>query len=282
MLLQLRYLRDEGHDHPVAESMIRDRFEDVANGRVTRLARACDVSVDKARSAVEFIRAHLHPYPASRFHPPWAVRGATHRSAIRPDVVIRRTELGYEVEVVGTEPFLLGVNPRYREAYDSIRTGNGAVREADKRHVTEYVERAELFIRNIKQRRRTLRSITRCIIDFQQGFLETGSKSYLRPLTRTRIAEELGMHESTVSRATSEKYVQLPNQEVVPFDIFFNPSLSVRTAIEEIISGEDPGRPLSDQCIVDLLRRKGYKVARRTVVKYRDAQKILASNRRRR
>jgi RNA polymerase sigma-54 factor len=204
------------------------------------------------------------------------------RSNIKPDVVIRRTDLGYEVDVAGADAYLLGVSPTYREAYDRIKNGRGKVSVEEKQHVTEYVERAELFIRNIHQRRKTLRLITKAIIDNQQGFLETGQRTYLRALTRTKIAEDLGIHESTVSRATAKKYVQLPNQEVIPFDLFFNPSLSVRTAIEEIIATENPANPLSDRRIVEMLHERGIEVARRTVVKYRGSQKLLSSNRRRR
>src|ERR1019366_4322344 len=101
--------------------------------------------------------------------------------------------------------------------------------------VVEYVDRAEMFIRNINQRQHSLRQITRCIIDIQTGFLETGSRQFLRPLTRTRVAQLLEIHESTVSRATANKFVQLPNQEVVGYNIFFNSSLSVKDAIENLI-----------------------------------------------
>jgi RNA polymerase sigma-54 factor len=282
MLIQLRFLREEGQGNALAEKMIRFHFEEVVNRKYGKLARATGVSVDKAKQAIEFVRSHLNPYPASQFRPPWTYKPTNSRSSVRPDVVIRRTEIGYEVEVQGTEAMVLGVNPTYREAYNTIKNGNGRVPDHDKQHVTEYVERAELFIRNINQRRKTLRLITKCIIDCQQGFLETGSRAYLRPLTRTKVAEMMGMHESTVSRATAKKYVQLPNQEVVPFEIFFNPSLSVKMAIEEIIAKEDPMKPLSDRQIVDLLKAKGIEVARRTVVKYRDSQKLLSSNRRRR
>jgi RNA polymerase sigma-54 factor len=282
MLIQLRFLREEGQGNALAEKMIRLHFEEVVSRKYGKLARATGVSVDKAKQAIEFVRSHLNPYPASQFRPPWHYKPTNNRSSVRPDVVIRRTEVGYEVEVQGGEALVLGVNPTYREAYNTIKNGNGNVPDHDRQHVTEYVERAELFIRNINQRRKTLRLITKCIIECQQGFLETGSRAYLRPLTRTKVAEMMGMHESTVSRATAKKYVQLPNQEVVPFEIFFNPSLSVKMAIEEIIAKEDPMKPLSDRQIVDLLKVKGIEVARRTVVKYRDSQKLLSSNRRRR
>lgn len=282
MLIQLRFLREEGKGNPLAERMVRIHFDDVVARRYARLSRSLGIPVEKTKQTLDFIREQLNPYPASGFRPPWSFKPMNTRSSIRPDVMIRRTEFGYEVEVVGVESVVLGVTPHYREAYNRIKSANGNVSLEEKQHVTEYVERAELFIKNINQRRKTLRMITRCIIDCQMGFLETGNRMFLRPLTRTRVAEMLGMHESTVSRATAKKFVQLPNQEVVCFDVFFNPSLSIKTTIEEIIAGEDPNKPLSDRQIVDLLHERGIDVARRTVVKYRSAQKLLSSNRRRR
>ena len=201
---------------------------------------------------------------------------------MRPDVIIRRSEHGYDVEVLGAESFTLGINPMYREPYTQIKNGSSTLGDDEKKHIIEYVERAELFIRNINQRRHTLRQITNCIVECQTGFLETGSRQFLRPLTRTQVAKMLNIHESTVSRATASKFVQLPNQEVVGFSIFFNSSLSIKDAIEEIIQDEDPSNPLSDQQIVELLTEKGITVARRTIVKYRESQKILSSTRRRR
>jgi len=288
MLLQLRYLRDEdttpgnSKRNAIAEKLVRDHFEHVTARRYLKLARAAGISVDEAKQVIEYIRTRLNPYPANQFRPPWAYRPTNSRAAVRPDVIIRRTELGYDVEVLGAEPFMLGVNPTYRDAYNQIKSGNGHHSDDDKKHITEYVERAELFIRHINQRRKTLKMITRCIVDCQTGFLETGSRQFLRPLTRTRVAKMLNIHESTVSRATANKFVQLPNQEVVSFDIFFNSSLSIKDAIEQIIQNEDPASPLSDQQIVERLKERGITVARRTVVKYRDQEKILSSARRRR
>ncbi len=151
----------------------------------------------------------------------------------------------------------------------------------EKKHVVEFVERADLFIKNINQRRRTLRQITRAIVDYQQGYLETSSKAFLRPLTRSRIAKALKIHESTVSRATSNKYVQLPSEEVVDFDFFFDNAASTKDLIEELIANEDKNNPLSDQEIAKILKERGMTIARRTVVKYRESMKILSSRQRR-
>ena len=288
LLLQIRYLREEDPDSAdcrlniLAEQAIHDHFDHFGARRHPKMARALGITVEEAKDTIEYIRARLNPFPANQFRPPWAYRPTNSKVSVRPDVIIRRTEQGYEVEVLGAEPMALGINPTYRDIYSQIKTGASPHSEDEKKHIVEYVERAELFIRNINQRRHTLRQISRCIVDTQIGFLETGSRQFLRPLTRTQVAKALDIHESTVSRATANKFVQLPNQEVVGFGIFFNSSLSVKDAIEEIIQDEDPSSPLSDQQIVELLVEKGVTVARRTIVKYRESQKILSSTRRRR
>ena len=288
LAIQLRYLLEEDIDadkrHLIAfaEKIVRECFEHLSAQRHTKLARAVGCTVEEAKQALEYIRTRLNPSPASQFRPPWAYRPTSSKSSVRPDVQVRRTEIGYEVEVGGADTFSLCVNPQYRATYAQIKSGKGNYSDDDRKNVMEYVERAEAFIRNLNQRRQSLRLITHCIIDYQIGFLETGSRQFLRPLTRTQIARQLDLHESTVSRATANKFIQLPNQEVVSFNLFFNSSLSIKDAIEEIIQEEDPTHPLSDQQIVALLLEKGIHVARRTVVKYRESQKILSSTRRRR
>lgn len=289
LLIQLRYLLEENIDTDkrnlivIAEKMIRDHFEHVPiPQRRQKLARLVGCSLEEAKQALLYIATRLNPSPASQFRPPWAYRPTNSKSSVRPDVIVRRTEVGYEVDVAGADNFSLCINPLYRETYALIKSGQGQFSEEDRKHITEYVERAEMFIRNINQRRQSLRAITHCIIDHQLGFLETGSRQFLRPLTRTQVARQLDLHESTVSRATANKFLQLPTQEVVSFNLFFNSSLSVKDAIGELIHNEDPSHPLSDQQIVTLLLEKGIDVKRRTVVKYRDSQKILSSTRRRR
>ena len=287
LLLQLRFLNEESPNNKVivwAEAMVDKCWDHVVSfpNRIPKVARSLAITQDEVKQAGEFIRTHLNPNPAGQYRPPWTYRPTNHKVSVRPDVTIRRTELGYEVDVMGAEPFSLSVTSSYREVYAQIKKGVGHHSEDTKKHITEYVERAELFIRNLNQRRHTLRMITKCIIDCQMGYLETGSRQFLRPLTRTQVAKMLNIHESTVSRATANKFVQLPNQDVVGYNIFFNSSLSIKDAIEEIIDEEDATNPLSDQQIADKLRERGISVARRTIVKYREAQKILSSTRRRR
>jgi RNA polymerase sigma-54 factor len=132
-----------------------------------------------------------------------------------------------------------------------------------------------LFIANINQRRQTIHNITTCLVEKQREFLVNGVR-HLRPLSRAAVAAELGIHESTVSRATAAKYVMLPDGEVIPFSHFFTPSLSVKDIIKEMIEKE--GRPLTDAQIAERLRERGIEIARRTVAKYRMQLDILPSS----
>src|SRR4029077_14146133 len=112
----------------------------------------------------------------------------------------------------------------------------------------------------------TMLKITTCIVEQQRAFLEHGVRA-LRPLSRAQIAEQVGVHESTVSRATASKYVMLPNGEVIPYAHFFTPSLSVKDVLKEVVEKE--GKPLTDSDIRERLKSQGIHIARRTVAKYR-------------
>ena len=288
LLIQVRYLREDSPSPAhcrliqLAERLLNEHFDAISANRYGRIARQMGVAEEELKAAAEYIRTRLNPFPANQFRPPWEFRPAQNRITVKPDVIVKRTEAGFEVDVLGVEAFALSVNPIYRTLYNDMKNGVGRHSEDQRKHDMEHVDRAELFLRNLQQRRETLRHITKCIIELQAGYLETGSRQFLRPLTRTKIARVLSIHESTVSRATANKFIQLPNQEVVGFSIFFNSSLSVKETIETLIREENPARPLSDQQIVNLLAERGFSVARRTIVKYRESRKILSSTRRRR
>ena len=281
--IQLERLEEDQSGNPVALIIVRDYWQEMLGGKIGRIARRLKVSAKDVLAAIEFVRKQLNPYPGNSFRPPFQHDSDNHGASVKPDVIVRRTAAGYEIEVAGSDQYFLSISSRYRTLYEDMRNG-GAEKYSkdDKKHITEFVERADLFLRNINERRRTLRLITKAIAEFQQGYLETGAKAFLRPLTRTKIARILKVHESTVSRATASKYIQLPSEEVVSFEFFFDGSVSVKDMIGELISTEDKSSPLSDQQIADMLRERGLDVARRTVVKYREAQKILSSRQRRR
>ncbi|MDA8188610.1 MAG: hypothetical protein M0T85_10750 [Dehalococcoidales bacterium] len=200
--------------------------------------------------------------------------GAAH---ILPDVIISQKEGdgGYEVEVVESKRFFLRVSPLYNQLLNDLEREPLRFSDDEKRHIQHYVSRAKLFIANINQRRQTLQKITACIAEQQKGFLAKGVR-HLKALTRAAVAKELGMHESTVSRATAAKYVMLPSGQVIPFGNFFTASLSVRDVIKEIIGNESA--PMTDQEIAAELASRGINVARRTVAKYREQLSILPSS----
>jgi len=299
LLIQLRQLRDEGEGEggkfdPVALRLVSEQWESLVQRRHEPLPRRLGVTAQQIEAAVQFIRTRLTPNPAAGFRMPWDHRQNGQSKAIRPDVLIRRGGSGFTIEVLGFDHASLQVNPHYRGLYDAIRAGrrggaapraagNGARLSPDhQRHVVAYVERANMFLKNLQQRRRTIHKITEALIEYQQGFLETGQRGFLRPLTRTHLAKMVGMHESTISRALLYKFVQLPTQEVAPFDVFFETAVTVKDAIAALIAEETPGLPLSDQAVVDALDARGMTVARRTVVKYREEMRIPASYLRRR
>lgn len=167
-----------------------------------------------------------------------------------------------------TPPFLVGTEPYAPHHLQE------AMSDGDKDHIRRYVGRSKLFISNIAQRRETIRRITTCLVTIQEDFLRNGIR-HLQPLTRAQVAQYLGLHESTVSRATADKYVMLPNRQVIPFSDFFQASLSAKDMIKELITTEP--RPLTDKEIVIRLRDQGVRIARRTVTKYRNQLGILPS-----
>jgi RNA polymerase sigma-54 factor len=193
---------------------------------------------------------------------------------ITPDVIITRGNDGFEVDVVESRRFALRVNLMYTRLATDIRRSSAGMSAEEKKHIQHYAGRAKLFIANINLRRQTMSKITTCIVERQRAYLEHGVRS-LQPLSRAIIAAQVGLHESTVSRATASKYVMLPNGEVIPYSHFFTPSLSVKDILKEVIEKE--GRPMPDIDIVGRLREQGIHIARRTVTKYRKQLKILPS-----
>ena len=159
-----------------------------------------------------------------------------------------------------------------------------------KNYVQEKLRSAQWLIRSIHQRQRTIYKVMDSILKFQRDFFDRGV-SHLKPLILRDVAEDIGMHESTISRVTSNKYVHTP-QGIFELKYFFNSSIgrdggddmastAVKARIKEVIEGENPKRPFSDQAIVDILKKENFKIARRTVAKYREAMGILSSSKRR-
>ncbi len=318
LLLQLRYLSETGQPAPPqVERIIASHLAEFGAHKYGQIAKDLGLSAEELEEAREFIRTYLNPFPLqTQQAKSW--RSPTRSPYVAPDVVISLKDDELVVEVVETKHFHLRMNALYDRlssdlgrrrspaAHAANSTGAGGANGAgpsangsgpgigalpalgissftatatndDRAHVRQYATRAKLFMSNIQQRRDTLLKISECICELQESFLRGGVRE-LRPLTRAVVAQQVGVHESTVSRATANKYVMLPSRKVIPFSDFFTPSLSIKDVIKELIERETKnGQPLTDRRICDLLLQQGIRIARRTVAKYRAELGILPS-----
>jgi RNA polymerase sigma-54 factor len=258
LLLQLDQLERDSTTQPFVREIITDHWDDLGAGRHTVIARALKISQDDVIAARDFIRLHLRPYPLEHTNSDGGRSPAT-TNYVLPDVVIREESDKFVVEVVESQRSFLRINPLYQELAAAARSGTSQVSDEEQEHLRSYISRARMFLTNLQQRRETIRRISEYIVERQEQFLRHGVRQ-LAPLTRAEVAYVLGVHDSTVSRATANKYAQLPNRSVTAFDTFFTASLSAKDVLREIIEREN--RPLTE---------------RRTVAKYRQQLGILPS-----
>lgn len=276
LLIQLREIRAAGTPElvPFIEEIVSDYLTELGEHKYTIIAQRLGTTYESIEAVRDFIKKHLQPRPSQE--PP---RGRSWRSPsptrfVIPDVSIQLRDGKLEAEVVETYRFSLRVNSLYQQLASENGHNKGGLSDNEREHIRRYVNRTKLFISNINQRRETIRRITECLISIQEDYILNGVRS-LKPLTRAQVAQYLGIHESTVSRATADKYVMLPNKQVIPFSDFFSASLSAKDVIREIITTE--ARPITDKEIVDRLYQQGIRVARRTVTKYRNQLGIMPS-----
>jgi len=282
LLLQAEYLEQTGEGHPLARRVLTQCWDELAARREERIASRLRAPQADIRTAVRFIRESLTPYPGSAFRPSSMPRGASPGGAapsVRPDLIFHRTEAGFLVELTRDFEQVLVIAPMWQKLAEQPERRSD---EAMRRYVRDNVERAQAFLNGVSRRGRTLRAIAQSLVECQQGYIETGNRAFLRPLTRQSLAEKLGLDESVISRAVTEKWAQLPTGEVVPLDAFFGNAHAVREALVLLIAGEDPANPYSDDEIADALTAQGFPLARRTVAKYRGLEKILPARLRKR
>jgi RNA polymerase sigma-54 factor len=273
LLLQLRVL-GQGDSH--AAAIVRDHLPLLESKRYDRVARELGISVEEVVEASATI-ANLEPKPGRNF-------GEGDVRYITPDVFVQK--VGDEYVVTLNEEGLprLRVSSYYRQVLGGAGGGEA------KRYIQEKMRAAAWLIKSIQQRQRTLFMVTSSIVKFQKEFLDHGI-SHLKPLVLKDVAEDIGMHESTVSRATANKYVHTA-QGIFELKFFFTSSLksgdgdevsaeSVKDRIRGIIGAEDARHPLSDQHIAGILAKENVDIARRTVAKYREMMAILPSSKRR-
>lgn len=267
-------------DAPPEFSDFLKYLEDLAAGRLQRIAHAMKVSPSRVQELADLVRK-LDPKPGRRFSGPGDVR------YVVPDVVIEEIEGEFIILVNDITVPRLGINQAYRQAL-SHEEGTDT-----RKFVEQKLNAAAWLIRSIEQRRLTLYKVANAIVKRQSEFLHHGIRR-LKPLTLRDIAEEIGVHESTVSRATANKYVQTP-RGIFEFKFFFanslghghqnDPSLTtegIKQALRDLITSENPKSPYSDQKLADLLKGKGMEISRRTVAKYRDELGIPATSVRKR
>ncbi|MEL7626079.1 MAG: hypothetical protein AAGU15_04400, partial [Anaerolineaceae bacterium] len=220
-----------------------------------------------------FISENLNPFPA-RAH--WGdVRNpnASGSEAFhQPDVLI------YHLNDNSANPLVVEIILPVRGTLKVNQLFKETLKTVDEEHAGEWkedIEKASLLIKCIQQRSNAMKLLMEQLVVIQKNYIIGGDKN-MAPLTRAKIAEELGLHESTISRAVSGKTIQLPNKKIVPLAVFFDRSLSLRTTIKEMIEDED--HPLSDSEIKEKLEEDGISIARRTVAKYRSMEGILPAH----
>ncbi|NMB35244.1 MAG: RNA polymerase factor sigma-54 [Firmicutes bacterium] len=259
------------------EPLIKGYLAEIAEGKYREIAGKLGISMKKLQDALDFIRT-LDPKPGSHFG------GAADVRYVYPDIVVQKVEGEYVIIINDNVPQLY-INPYYRSL---LRQGK---EEQISGFLKKRLESALWLIKSIEQRRLTLYRVTEQIIKIQESFLEEGIYN-LKPLTLKDIAQKLDIHESTVSRATTGKYVQTP-RGLYPLKFFFSSgidglrgetysALSIKAHLKELVEKEDRGAPLSDRKIAEQLRKRGIKVSRRTIAKYRQEMNIPASSQRRR
>ena len=276
LLLQLR---EEHQQETLTYRLVDEAFDDLISHRWGELAKRYGLQPKEVQDAADGL-ARLDPKPGLRF--------ATEDDGyVTPDLVVEKIEGAYRVFLNDGGVPRLRLSPVYRELAADKKKFVGE----NKEFVTEKLNNATWLIQAIEQRRQTMLKVMNFIVDRQREFFEKGVE-YLRPLTLREVADAIDMHESTVSRVTSQKHAQTP-RGVLPLKFFFSSSLetttgedasarAVKALIQKLVSDESASRPLTDSEIVAHLKSRGIQIARRTVAKYRDQLGILSARMRRR
>lgn len=275
----LTQLELRGRSDSLAARILRDHFQLLVRRRVPDLKRKTGANTEEIERAIEEIGA-LEPAPGRRF-------AADSNTVIEPDVTVYKDEYD-NWQIVLNNDYIprLRINSVYKNLL-----AKGKLDKKEKNYLLEHIRSGKFLINSIEQRQQTIERISQEILKVQKEFFEEGV-SKLRPLTMNAIAEIVGVHETTVSRAIANKYIRTPHG-VFPFKYFFTPGFTaangesvsnktIKDHIAQIIAHENPAKPLSDQAIVDQLQDKDIKIARRTVAKYREELGILPTNLRRR
>jgi RNA polymerase sigma-54 factor len=270
LLLQLDALDLAGNEAaPVARAVIAGHLPALAKGHLAAIAAALGTTPDRVAAARQLIRDRLQPYPA------FEGRAPRPEAAVVPDLVIReRPAAPGEFEVALVQPRRLRVAIAARYLDGPPPPGRGDPGRGDAGRLRERVADARCLLGQLADRWETLQRVASCTVERQKEFVRHGAGA-LQPLTRAEVAQALGLHQSTVSRATAGKYAMLPSHRIIPLAAFFSASGGLGDELRHLVAGED--RPLSDAELAARLGPRGYPVARRTVTKYRIRLGIAAA-----
>ena len=275
LLLQLASIEDRGDLQLLAlvEQIVREHLDDLAARRFGDIARRLNVTPAMVEAARDVIRARLTPFPLQDVSPQRVARPSRTVYAI-PDAIIVERDGALRVETVEARAGRLRMDPLYMQLARPGMNVIGALSAHERSHVRQVVSRARQFIGRVRQRRKTIQAVTEALVALQTDFILDGPRG-LKPLTRAMVAARLGLHESTVGRAMAGKFVMLPSRQVVPYSDFFLDRLAAREAIRDLIAVE--GNALTDRELTLRLHSQGFRIARRTIAKYRAELGILPS-----
>ena len=272
-------LREADREETLEGRLVRDAFDELISHRWSEISKRFGVNVLEVQRAADEV-AKLDPKPGLRHS------NATDNYIVA-DLVIDKIDGKYHVFINDANLPRLRLSKIYQEIAKDRRKFDGE----NKEFISTKLNSANWMIQAIEQRRQTMLKVTNYIVDRQRDFFEKGIQ-HLKPLTLREVAEHIGMHESTVSRVTNEKFVQTP-RGVLPLKFFFSSGLSttggedvsargIKDQIAKLVENEDPKNPLTDQAIVAILLEQGVNIARRTVAKYRDQLGVLSARMRKR
>ena len=276
LLIQLRHLE---MDDSLASKIVQQCLFQLDERYFQKIAKSFGVTINEVVAAVGLIRT-LDPKPGSRFNSPRI-------EYITPDVVVVKVDDDYQV-VLNEDGM---PNLRINVLYQNVLRQNDGMQSETREYLEEKFRSAVWLMKSVEQRRQTLLRVTKSLCKFQREFLDKGL-AYLKPLVLKDVADDIGMHESTVSRVTTNKYVYTP-QGVFELKFFFHSgleslegdamsSVSVKDIIRKAVAAEEPRKPLTDQQLMMILEAKGVKIARRTIAKYRQELRIPPASRRKR
>ena len=276
LLAQVEYLSEQKDTPEFVRRAINEEFELLSKHQYAELAKRLGTTVQKVKLVSHFIGENLNPFPARANwgtvrNPNDSMPNVFHQPDILINYLHNKPGNPLVIEIITPSRGTLRINPLFKRA---VKEQTGEKQEEWKKDI----DKASLLIKCIQQRNNTMRQLMEKLVATQKSFIIHG-ETCLESLTRAHIAEELGVHESTISRAVANKTVQLPNKKIIPMAMFFDRSLSARAILRNIIANEDYA--LNDTELREELESLGISVARRTVAKYRAMEGILPAHLRR-